>query len=183
MQIEMVVAGLTIDPVSNAPIVILREKDSDRVLPIWIGVVEASAIAFELESIKLTRPMTHDLMRDTIQLLGGKVERIVIADLRDNTYFATVVLTQGRHTIDVDARPSDAIALALRTQAPILCEGAVITQAQAKHEAAESQAPAASEEDVDRGENGPRPIIDTGDEPGRDLLESLDPEAFGKYKM
>lgn len=182
MQIEMVVAGLTIDPVNNAPIVILREKDTDRVLPIWIGVVEASAIAFELESVKLTRPMTHDLLRQSIQQLGGKVERVVIADLRDNTYYARVVLSQSGREIDLDARPSDAIALALRAQAPILCEDAVIIQAHARSEATPAR-PEGSEEEVDRGEHGPRPILDPGQQPASDLLENLEPDAFGKYKM
>ncbi len=181
----MVVAGLTIDPANNAPIVLLRDKQSERVLPIWIGVVEASAIAFELESIKLTRPMTHDLLRDLIGHLGGKVERVVIADLRDNTYFAVIVVTQGERTIDVDARPSDAIALALRTHAPILCEDAVIVQAEHRRDTQppQGQAKGPGEEDVDRGEGGPRPILDSGEKSWQDLLESLDPDAFGKYKM
>ncbi len=180
----MVVAGLTIDPANNAPIVLLREKQSERVLPIWIGVVEASAIAFELESIKLTRPLTHDLLRDLIGHLGGKVDRVVIADLRDNTYFAVIVVTQGERTIDVDARPSDAIALALRAHAPILCEDAVIAQAQVRRDAQPpTKAAGANGEEDDRGEGGPRPIIDSGDKSWQDLLESLDPDAFGKYKM
>jgi hypothetical protein len=189
MQIEMVVAGLTIDPANNAPVVILREKDSERVLPIWIGVIEASAIAFELEKVKLTRPMAHDLLKDAIRELGGTVERVVVADLRENTYYATVLLGYAGRTIALDARPSDAIALALRAAAPILCETAVIEKAQAQREAAARSAaaeaaPSASEEDdVDRGENGPRPIVNAGTMSWSELLESLEPEAFGKYKM
>ena len=180
----MVVAGLTMDPASNAPIVILREKNNGRLLPIWIGIVEASAIAFELEHIKLTRPMTHDLLRHTIEELGGRVERVVIAELRDNTYYSVVVLSQNGRSINLDARPSDAIAIALRTKAPILCEGGVITQALAHaDEAAKETTAAEASEEIDRGEGGPRPIIDTGDKPWREVLENLDPEAFGKYKM
>jgi uncharacterized protein len=187
MQIEMVVAGLTIDPVNNAPIVILREKQSDRVLPIWIGVIEASAIAFELEKVKLSRPMAHDLLKSAVHKLGGKVERVAIVDLRDNTYYALVVLTQGERTMELDSRPSDAIALALRTGAPILCESRVIEMAHTKTDKpkprAEEPAPAASAEpEVDRGADGPRPIV-ARSEPVDDLLERLEPEAFGKYKM
>jgi uncharacterized protein len=191
MQVEMVVAGLTIDPVNNAPIVILREKQSDRVLPIWIGVIEASAIAFELEKVKLTRPMAHDLMKSAVQKLGGTVERVAVVDLRDNTYYAIVVLAQHGKTMELDARPSDAVALALRTGAPIFCESRVIEMAQARSEAtAAAGGPGAqtitgpgSEDDVDKGEGGPRPIVAQGTESFRELLESLEPEAFGKYKM
>jgi len=189
----MVVAGLTIDPANNAPIVILREKDSERVLPIWIGVIEASAIAFELEKVKLTRPMAHDLLKEAIRELGGTVERVVVVDLRENTYYATVLLGYAGRTIALDARPSDAIALALRAAAPILCETAVIEKAQAQREAAARSAaaeaapsapPSTSEEDdVDRGENGPRPIVNAGTMSWSELLESLEPAAFGKYKM
>ncbi len=195
MQLEMVVAGLTIDPVNNAPIVILREKDSDRVLPIWIGVIEASAIAFELEKVKLTRPMAHDLLKASIETLGGAVDRVVVVDLRENTYYAMVILSQQGKVMELDARPSDAIALALRTGAPILCESKVIEQAHAKKEAPEPQAAAAAaaaaekppprpdEEEVDSGDGGPRPIVDDGTAPLSDVLERLGPEAFGKYKM
>ncbi len=183
MPLEMVVAGLTVDPVSNAPIVILREKQSDRVLPIWIGVIEASAIAFELEKVKLTRPMAHDLMRTAISELGGTLERVAIVDLRDNTYFAAVFLTQNGRTIELDARPSDAIALALRAGAPIFCEASVLERATAQRAPAAEPQKSTGEEEVDRGDGGPKPIVASGHESFRELLESLEPEAFGKYKM
>jgi uncharacterized protein len=198
MQVEMVVAGLTIDPVNNAPIVILREKEGGRIVPIWIGAVEASAIAFELEEIKLARPMTHDLLRGTIESLGGRVDRVAVIDLREGTYFAVVILTHNGKTIEIDARPSDAIALALRAKAPVLCESAVIEQAHMLEERQEAQkareqqsaepppqAPPLpqSKEDEERGEGGPKPIVNTGTRTPEDLLESLKPEDFGKYKM
>ncbi len=181
----MVVAGLTIDPINNAPIVLLREKDSDRVLPIWIGVIEASAIAFELEQVKLRRPMAHDLLKQIITLMQGKVERVAVVDLKDNTYYAVIVLSHGGRTIEVDARPSDAIALALRAKAPILCDTKVIAAAQARSEGEKQPEAAAttSEEDVDRGEDGPRPLVGSNEGSWREVLESLEPEAFGKYKM
>ena len=192
MQIEMIVAGLTIDPVNNAPIVILREKSGARIVPIWIGAVEASAIAFELEEVKLARPMTHDLLKGTIESLGGQVERIAVVDLREGTYYAVVVLSQNGQTIEIDARPSDAIALALRTKAPVLCDTKVIDQAHVSEEregqAAEAQdlpmtGEASSAEEEERGSGGPRPIVDTGTLSPEELLESLKPEDFGKYKM
>ena len=186
MLVQMAVSGLSVDPTTNAPIVILREINDGRVLPIWIGVVEASAIAFELEGIKLTRPMTHDLMRAAIMYLGGTIESVRIAELRGNTYHAVVVLAQGERRLEMDARPSDAIAIALRMQAPIFCDDAVIGQAQARRAGDSKKAQIGNDgddEDVDRGEDGPRPILETGDKPWSEILESLEPDAFGKYKM
>jgi len=191
MQVEMTVAGLTIDPANNTPIVVLRERDGERMVPIWIGVVEASAIAFELENVKLTRPMTHDLLRNTVEQLGGHVERVVVSELRDNTYFALLAIRQGERTLEIDARPSDAIALALRAKAPILCDEQVIVMARGLRQTAEVPGAAAegepaggeAEEDVDRGEDGPKPLVTEGEQPLNDLLEGLDPTAFGKYKM
>ena len=196
MQLEMQVTGLTIDPANNGPIVILREKEGGRILPIWIGVIEASAIAFELDHVKLSRPMTHDLLRSTIESLGGHVERVLIADLRENTYFAMISVSRAGETIEIDARPSDAIALALRANAPILCEASVMEQAhlrqeelaaKAKATSADEAAPAppAEEGEEEQGEGGPRPILVDDAQPRswKDVLESLDPEDFGKYKM
>lgn len=192
MQVAMDVTGLTIDPVNNAPVVVLREREGSRVLPIWIGVVEASAIAFELEKVKLTRPMTHDLLRTSIESLGGKVERVLVVDLRENTYYAVVVLAYQGQSVEIDARPSDAIALALRAKAPILCEDRVIQEAMQRQtraadapqqeSAAPSEAPGDAEE-MERGEGGPQPIVGLAPESMQDLLEQLSPEAFGKYKM
>ncbi|MEE8409149.1 MAG: bifunctional nuclease family protein [Myxococcota bacterium] len=191
---------------NNAPIVILREKDGGRILPIWIGVIEASAIAFELEQVKLSRPMTHDLLRTAIESLGGAVERIVVVDLRENTYFATVKISRNGETIEIDARPSDAIALALRTEAPVLCDSKVLEQAHLRQEQAAAEGESGEEEadagdvgddvEIDTGavgggaggtvveeeQLGPTPIVVDGRSP-LEILESLDPKAFGKYKM
>ncbi|MBI5509244.1 MAG: bifunctional nuclease family protein [Deltaproteobacteria bacterium] len=183
-MVEMQVTGLTIDPANNAPIVILREKAGVRVLPIWIGVIEASAIAFELEQVKLNRPMTHDLLKTCIELLGGRVDRIAIVDLKENTYFATVYLEcQGRQ-VELDARPSDAIALGMRARAPILCAERVLAAAQARQVSAAGAAPPETGVEDDRGDAGPRPLVlDPDQKFGLDLLERLEPNAFGKYKM
>lgn len=187
----MEVTGLTIDPVNNSPIVLLREKGGSRVVPIWIGAVEASAIAFEIEGIKLPRPMTHDLLKASIEALGGDVVRVVVVDLRENTYYAIVVVAQDGQMVEIDARPSDAIALALRVQAPVLCDSDVIDRAQVTADESDANLPeeasaqpgteAEAEEEPDSV--GPRPIVDTGSQTPEDLLESLDPEDFGKYKM
>ncbi len=161
MQSEMVIKGLMVDPVTNMPIVILRDKAGDRVLPIWVGIFEANAIALQMENISTPRPMTHDLLRHAIEDLGGTVTKVVIADLRDNTFYALIhVDTQGG-PIAIDARPSDAIALALRTQASIFVEDSVIDSAKGVDFA------------TDRGDS----------ERLQKWLESLDPEELGKYKM
>ncbi len=183
MQIEMQVSGLTIDPVNNAPIVVLREKEGERILPIWIGVIEASSIAFELEQVKLARPMTHDLLRGTIESLGGRVERVSVVDLRENTYYALISITREGHTIEIDARPSDAIALALRAKAPILCAAKVLEEAHVRQAATERAGAEAGDKDPERGEGGPKPIIEQGQRSWKEILESLSPEDFGKYKM
>jgi hypothetical protein len=201
VQLEMQVTGLTIDPVNNAPIVVLREKDGSRILPIWIGVIEASAIAFELEQVKLTRPMTHDLLKTTVESLGASVVRVAVVDLKENTYFASIVLDHDGETIEIDARPSDAIALALRVKTPIFCESTVLEQAHLKQEEWEARkagvgpaestseepetdsAAAAPPDDIDRGDDGPRPLVEDPSKSLKELLEDLDPEDFGKYKM
>src|SRR5215207_347073 len=120
MLIEMTIKGLMVDPITNTPIVILKDKEGDRVLPIWVGVFEANAIALQIENVQTPRPMTHDLLKNMIDDLDARVERIVVCDLRDNTFYATIHVStaaSARHV--VDARPSDAIALALRTGSPI----------------------------------------------------------------
>lgn len=161
MQSEMVIKGLMVDPVTNMPIVILRDKAGDRVLPIWVGIFEANAIALQIENIATPRPMTHDLLRNVIRDLNGRVERIVVSDLKETTFYALIYLKVGADTIAVDARPSDALALALRTQAPIFVEEHVIDSAK---------------------------TVDLSQEPAsadrlQKWLESLDPEELGKYKM
>ena len=161
MLIEMMIKGLMVDPITNMPIVILKDKEGDRVLPIWVGIFEANAIALQIENIATPRPMTHDLLRNIITDLQGRVDRIVVSDLKENTFYAIVHLTVRGERVAVDARPSDAIALALRTRAPILVEETVIENAKTVDFASERA-------DNDRLQK---------------WLESLDPEELGKYKM
>ena len=126
MLIEMTIKGLMVDPVTNMPIVILKDKEGDRVLPIWVGIFEANAIALQIENVATPRPMTHDLLRNIITDLDGQVDRVVVCDLKDNTFYAIIHLTVRGERVAIDARPSDAIALALRTRSPILVEENVI---------------------------------------------------------
>jgi bifunctional DNase/RNase len=161
MQIEMTIKGLMVDPITNMPIIILRDSDGQRVLPIWVGIFEANAIALQMENIATPRPMTHDLLRNVIQDLNGTVRKIVVSDLRDNTFYALVYVETPIETIAIDARPSDAIALALRTQAPIFVEESVIDNAKTVDFTSDKA-------DTERLQK---------------WLESLDPEELGKYKM
>jgi len=110
MQIEMSIKGLMVDPVTNTPIVILRDKDGQKVLPIWVGIFEANAIALQIENIATPRPMTHDLLRNVIHDLKAQVEKIVVCDLQENTFYALIYLSLNGDTVAIDARPSDAIA-------------------------------------------------------------------------
>src|SRR5499426_2536404 len=118
-----------VDPITNTPIVILRDKEGNRVLPIWVGIFEANAIALQIENIPTPRPMTHDLLRNVIADLNAAVQKIVVCDLQENTFFALIYLSLDGGTVAIDARPSDAIALALRTRAPIFVEDTVIDNA------------------------------------------------------
>lgn len=161
MLIEMTIKGLTVDPVTNMPIVILHDVDDKRILPIWVGVFEANAIALQIENVHTPRPMTHDLLRNVIHDLQATVERVVVSDVKDNTFFAHIHLDTPTGKVAVDARPSDAIALALRTRSPIWVEESVIENAKTID---------ASTAKVD-GERL------------HQWLESLDPEDLGKYKM
>ena len=161
MQIEMTIKGLMVDPATNMPIVILRDKDGDRVLPIWVGVFEANAIALQIENVAPPRPMTHDLLRNVIHDLKARVEKIVVCDIQDNTFFATIYLQVEGDTLAIDARPSDAIALALRTRAPIFVEEQVIANAKPLDVPVDRQNPDRLHE----------------------WLESLDADDLGKYKM
>ena len=161
MQIEMTIKGLMVDPITNMPIVILRDKDGQRVLPIWVGVFEANAIALQIENVTPQRPMTHDLLNNVIHDLRADIQKIVVSDLKDNTFYAIIYLTIGGEVTAIDARPSDAIALALRTKAPIFVEERVIDNAKPLDIAA------------DKGDS----------ERLHKWLESLDPDDLGKYKM
>ena len=122
MFIEMKVSGLTMDPITNTPIVILKDLEEKKAIPIWIGIFEASAIATEIEKITFSRPMTHDLLNEILKVLKAEVMRVEIHDLRNNTFFANIQLLTDGNVIVVDARPSDAIAIALRAGAPIFVE-------------------------------------------------------------
>ncbi len=160
MSVRMKIQGLLIDPVSQMPIVILKNSSEDRVLPIWVGVFEANAIAMQLEKILSPRPMTHDLLCSTIEQLGGSIERIVITDLRDATFYAILHLDLKGKKFEVDARPSDAMALALRCDAPIFVEESVL-------------------------EKSSKPGDTDSMEPDRlrRWLETVDPEELGQYEM
>ena len=129
MEIQMSVKGLMIDPITNMPIIILRDVDGGRVLPIWVGVFEANAIALQIENVQTPRPMTHDLLKNVLEDLEAQVERVVVCELRENTFYAAIHLRMQGQAIVVDARPSDAIALALRTRSPIFVEEEVIQNA------------------------------------------------------
>jgi bifunctional DNase/RNase len=159
--IRMEIKGLLMDPVSNMPVVILRDKEDGLFLPIWVGLFEANAIALEMEKISTPRPMTHDLLRNVLAELGTRVERVIINDLKDNTFFARIHLTRGDTRFDIDSRPSDAIALALRSRAEIFVD----------HEVLEKSKSLRSES----GEQDPERL--------RKWLEEVNPEDLGKYKM
>ena len=161
MQIEMSIKGLMVDPITNTPIVILRDKDGQKALPIWVGIFEANAIALQIENIATPRPMTHDLLRNVIHDLKAEVLKIVVCDLQENTFYALIYLEMNGGTVAIDARPSDAIALALRTRAPIFVEDTVIDNAKTVDFTTEKA-------DSDRLHK---------------WLESLDPDDLGKYKM
>src|SRR3989338_8125800 len=164
--IEMKVTGLTIDPFTSMPIVILKDNEEKHILPIWIGLIEASAIATELEKIQLTRPMTHDLMKNILDQAGVSLVKVVIHSLSDNTFYAQIVLKQNDKEWAVDARPSDGMAMALRMKAPIFVEKEVIEK---------SRKIDLSKEQLE-GEAGRK-------QKWADILENLSPEDFGKYKM
>lgn len=125
MLVEVKIGALIMDPNSNTPIVVLRSEDSDQILPIWVGAFEANAIAIEIEKIVPQRPMTHDLLRNLILEMGYQVSKIVITDLKENTFYAQIEIDNGEETAVFDARPSDAIALALRSDCPIFVNSVV----------------------------------------------------------
>lgn len=137
--ILMTVGGLTLDPVTKTPIVILKDSENKLNLPIWIGLLEATAMATELEGIKMARPMTHDLLRDVLRELGGVVECVEVTDLRENTYYAMINVEVGGRHVTIDSRPSDAISLALRTQSPIYVAKKVLESSSVLQQAEEGQ--------------------------------------------
>ena len=129
MEVEVKIKGLMIDPISNLPIIILKDEGSDNVLPIWVGIFEANAIALQIEKIGTPRPMTHDLIKNLLETLSAQVDKIVITELKDSTFFALIHLNVQGNIIEVDSRPSDAIAIALRAEAPIYVDEDVISKA------------------------------------------------------
>lgn len=160
-MIRMIVQGLTIDPGTNSPILILKEPEGAQTLPIWIGLLEATAIASELEKVSFSRPMTHDLLRNIINELGFSVSKVEVTDLKDNTFYALVHLLGPNGELTIDSRPSDAIALALRAQAPIFVAQKVLERSGA----------------VGKTEG------EDAEEKWKEMLEAMDAEDFGKYKM
>src|SRR5262245_22852426 len=130
MWLEMKVKQLALDPLSNMPMIVLRDEEEKRTLPIWVGLAEANAIALELEKIPTARPMTHDLIRNILEAVGARVSKIVVNDLKENTFYAVIHLRLGSNDLAVDSRPSDAIALALRVDAPIYVEEEVLNKAE-----------------------------------------------------
>ena len=165
MYIPMAISGITVDPLTNSPNVILKAVEGDQTLPIWIGLLEATAIASELEGIKFSRPMTHDLFRNMMEMVQIKVLKIEVCDLKNNTYYALIHFSQGEREMTIDARPSDALALSLRVNAPIFVSDKVIDKSSQIDLKAEPE---------DKSEEGKK---------WQDILEKLNPEDFGKYKM
>ncbi len=161
---EMEVSGLALDPSSNTPILILKSPDGERTLPIWIGLLEAASIAMALQKVEFARPMTHDLFKNFMDTVEIHMERVEVCDLKDNTYFARIHFRTGEGEFTMDARPSDAIAMALRTKCPIFAEEEVISKSSHVSEG----------EPVDQSEEGRK---------WADYLANLDPNEFGKYKM
>ncbi|MGH7799797.1 MAG: bifunctional nuclease family protein [Thermodesulfobacteriota bacterium] len=158
MFLEMKVSGIALDPFTNTPIVILKDLTGERVLPIWIGFMEASAIAMELEKTPRARPLTHDLMKTLLETLKFSVIRVDVTDLRNDTFYAEIRLQRGSEEHIVDSRPSDAIAIALRTGSPIFVRDEVL-------------------------EKSKKLEIDEEKDKLNDLLEKIPPGDFGKYKM
>jgi len=161
MEIEMKIRGLMMDPVTNMPIVILKDVNSPAVLPIWVGIYEANAIALEIEKVSTPRPMTHDLLKNLLLGLDTQVHKVVVCELRDDTFYALIWLERDGQTISVDSRPSDALALALRVDCPIYVEDEVLKN---------SKIASASSDKVSNEEL-------------RKWLEGLNDEDIGRYKM
>jgi bifunctional DNase/RNase len=182
--VRVEVASLGLDKASNTPVVILREVGGERLLPIWIGPAEASAIAMELAGIKFSRPLTHDLVSTIVGSLGSELVRVLITRVEENTYFASLVFRRNGEMISIDSRPSDSVALALRAAAPIFASTSLLGRTQLEidqpeeddpnppwmpHEAGGEPAGSGEEETQGKGESL------------RDYLKGLDPEDFGKF--
>jgi uncharacterized protein len=161
MEVEMTIRGLLMDPVTNMPIVILKDAAGDAVLPIWVGVYEANAIALEMEKVSTPRPMTHDLIKNVLTGLETQVHKVVVTELREDTFYAVIWLERGGEVISIDSRPSDALALALRVDCPIFVDDLVLKTSK---QAANANDRLSADE-------------------LRKWLEGLNDEDLGKYKM
>jgi uncharacterized protein len=160
MEIEMKIRGLMVDPSTNMPIVLLKDPQSEALLPIWVGLYEANAIALEVEKSQTPRPLTHDLLKNLIHGLNAQVQRVVVTELKDDTFYAVIWMEQNGEVVALDSRPSDALALALRTDCPIFVDEDVLRAAKVLPNPEQ-----ASSQDV------------------RKWLESLNDEDLGRYKM
>jgi bifunctional DNase/RNase len=161
MEVEMKIRGLMMDPVTNMPIVILKDSGTDTVLPIWVGVYEANAIALEIEKVATPRPMTHDLIKNVLTGLDAAVHKVVVTELKEDTFYAVIWLERAGQVISIDSRPSDALALALRVDCPIFVDDEVLKNSKlAANLSARST-----------------------DEELRKLLEGMNDEDLGRYKM
>jgi bifunctional DNase/RNase len=161
MEREFKIKGLMMDPITNSPIVILQDIDRNTLLPIWVGIFEANAIALQIERVDTPRPMTHDLLKNVLLHFDADVEKIVVTHLKENTFFAVIHLTRNGEMMTIDSRPSDAIALALRTDAPIFVTEEVIQNSR--------------NITLDKEKLDPDEV--------KKWLEGLNPEDLGKYKM
>ena len=169
MEIEMKIRALMMDPTTNSPIVVLKDVSGDSVLPIWVGLPEANAIALEIEKITTPRPMTHDLIKNVLTGLEASVRKVVVSELRDDTFFAVIWMERDGQVISVDSRPSDALALALRLDCPIYVEEAVLKSTK---QPAPSTDKAATDE-----------MNKATDEEMRKWLDKLNDDDLGRYKM
>jgi uncharacterized protein len=160
-EVEMKIRGLMMDPVTNMPIVVLKDAEGDTVLPIWVGVYEANAIALEIEKVTTPRPMTHDLIKNLLTALGGAVHKVVVTELKDDTFYAVIWAEHEGSIISIDSRPSDALAVALRVDCPIYVEDEVLRTSK--------QATSMSEQ--------------VSSEELRKWLEGLNDDDMGRYKM
>ena len=161
MEVEMKIRGLMMDPVTNMPIVVLKDLNGNTILPIWVGIYEANAIALEIEKVSTPRPMTHDLIKTLLLGLGTGIRKVVVSELKDDTFYAVIWLDEDGELISVDSRPSDALALALRLDCPIYVDESVLKTSKRSNAAADK----------------------VSEEEQRRWLESLDDEDLGRYKM
>ena len=161
MEVEMKIRGLMMDPVTNMPIVVLKDLNGNTILPIWVGIYEANAIALEIEKVSTPRPMTHDLIKTLLLGLGTGIRKVVVSELKDDTFYAVIWLDKDGELISVDSRPSDALALALRLDCPIYVDESVLKSSKRSNAASDR----------------------VSEEEQRRWLESLDDEDLGRYKM